>query len=170
MSLRYPDCDSIRAIPHEHWEAWLLDAEEVPFNILWFYTPEEMDLFDEARRVAPKDILPEDLVYRAMVFNTMRDFAAKRVKAAKKKPKPRGWIYFIQARPGDPIKIGFAKDPEKRLRELQTGSAYPLQILAKVPGRLEDERRLHGEFTRFRLSGEWFKPAKKLLEYVEAAT
>lgn len=69
------------------------------------------------------------------------------------------WIYVI----GDnasPYKIGFTKDPDKRLRTLQTGNHKKLQIHYKeMIGENEVkyiEGRIHEELKRKQVSGEWF--------------
>lgn len=77
-------------------------------------------------------------------------------------------IYFIRA--GRNVKIGYtAGDPQRRLRGLQTGNVRRLQLLAAIPGGIEDEQRLHERFARYRISGEWFSlswPIRSLLRSV----
>lgn len=73
------------------------------------------------------------------------------------------FTYFIQAQCGGPIKIGFAKDPQYRLAQLQTGNPEPLVIIALIPGNVESY--LHQLFEHFRISGEWFHPNEELLQY-----
>lgn len=65
------------------------------------------------------------------------------------------FVYFIQADAGA-VKIGRAKDPESRLRQLQTGSPDKLQMLHVVPGDAELEASLHRRFGTVRIRGEWF--------------
>lgn len=65
-------------------------------------------------------------------------------------------VYFIQAENGGPIKIGVAKDPAKRLTELQATSPYTLLILGTVGGGFRREKELHAQFADWRLHGEWF--------------
>lgn len=73
------------------------------------------------------------------------------------------YVYFVRAR-GKPqrLKIGKASDPERRLKELQTGCPYPLQLEAKLKCRNERhafqvERAAHEYFAAERTIGEWFK-------------
>ncbi len=69
----------------------------------------------------------------------------------------RGYVYFVAAQSRDLlIKIGFAKDPFKRLRTLQTGSPLDLELFGYVAGTEVLERRLHRIFERDRMHGEWF--------------
>lgn len=67
-----------------------------------------------------------------------------------------GWIYFVQVSSGGSLKIGWAKDPSKRIKILQTSHPKPLRMLGVVPGTRSDERALHKRFAHARKSGEWF--------------
>jgi hypothetical protein len=67
-----------------------------------------------------------------------------------------GWIYFIQIGSSGAIKIGWAKDPAKRIKTLQTSQPKELKILGVIPGTVSDERALHRRFATARISGEWF--------------
>lgn len=82
------------------------------------------------------------------------------------KQKGPGILYAVQAVHGGPIKIGYCAaraNLAQRVKSLQTGNPYQLQVVATIPGTPADERRLHLEFDRFRLSGEWFHPAKPIV-------
>lgn len=67
-------------------------------------------------------------------------------------------IYFIQAinNPNGPVKIGYSKNPKKRLSSLQSGSPELLHIILTIKGKRDDEKRLHLYFEPLRLHGEWF--------------
>lgn len=70
------------------------------------------------------------------------------------------YVYFIQKGYGS-VKIGVADDPERRLRELQTGNHGALHLIAKLPcpsraAAFAMERELHERFQSDRLNGEWF--------------
>lgn len=71
-------------------------------------------------------------------------------------PEP-AQVYVISA-PGHPVKIGIAKDPERRLAELQTGSPHRLMIhfTASVSNGRGVERACHMTLSANRLEGEWF--------------
>jgi hypothetical protein len=78
------------------------------------------------------------------------------------------YVYFIQAgRTNGLVKIGYAKDPEKRMADLQIGSSLPLRLIykIKVSGLAEardKERYFHLKFARQRAHGEWFYCARHL--------
>lgn len=70
--------------------------------------------------------------------------------------KGSDYLYFIQSDKTGRIKIGRAKDPHKRIRELQTGNAEQLKLIAYFEGWAWRERKLHALLKDFRLQGEWF--------------
>lgn len=80
-----------------------------------------------------------------------------------------GYVYFIQAGDGGPIKIGFAQDPQARLRELSTGSPARLSLLRAVSASgIHQEQMLHRQFGDLRLKGEWFRAEERLVQFIEA--
>jgi len=70
-------------------------------------------------------------------------------------------VYFVRAGQTDLVKVGFAWDPDRRLRTLQSANAERLHIIEKVPGSRAVERRFHKALTRLGLHvrGEWFRIA-----------
>lgn len=73
------------------------------------------------------------------------------------------YVYFIQSGKKGPIKIGKAKNIEKRMASLQTANAYKLHLVALIRCEtcrhaLALESKLHGLFKDQRLHGEWFRP------------
>lgn len=78
-------------------------------------------------------------------------------------------LYFIRQGTDGPIKIGRAVDIERRIMQLQTGSSQPLQLLAFIHSGGDLEPEIHRRFAHLRLSGEWFSPAKELLEFIGKA-
>lgn len=76
------------------------------------------------------------------------------------------YVYFIQSgSKRGPIKIGKSINPEKRLKELQTGSHKELRLIAKIPCSSDThafhlEKMLHMRFKKFRINGEWFRAFK----------
>ena len=47
-------------------------------------------------------------------------------------------------------------NPAARLRELQTGHPYELELLGTIAGDSTDEKRLHHRFRKFHMRGEWY--------------
>ena len=78
-------------------------------------------------------------------------------------------VYFIQAGPKGPIKIGTALRPMDRLRELQVGNPFKLVLLAVIEGHAVVERELHAQFAVHRLRGEWFAPVPELIKLIQAS-
>jgi hypothetical protein len=68
--------------------------------------------------------------------------------------KPWGKVYFIQA--GAFVKIGWSKDPERRLAQLATACPHELTLLGEITGTVLDEQALHRAFAHLRARGEWF--------------
>lgn len=73
-------------------------------------------------------------------------------------------VYFIRA--GNYIKIGYADDPRKRLKELQTGNPNKLELLGSIPGDVSREKEVHHIFSDFRVNGEWFELTTDILAYI----
>jgi DNA-binding transcriptional ArsR family regulator len=68
-----------------------------------------------------------------------------------------GFVYVMGADElGNRVKIGWSDAPERRLRQLQTGSAYRLKLLDTHPGPQDLENFLHEGFATRRVHGEWF--------------
>lgn len=80
---------------------------------------------------------------------------------------PVGVTYFIRA--GDAIKIGFASNFKRRLGSLQTAQEKPLEVLAVISAGDVGELEAHQRFAHLRLSGEWFRADKELLQFIEYA-
>jgi hypothetical protein len=71
------------------------------------------------------------------------------------------YVYIIKRAGDGCIKIGVARNPKKRLKQLQTGSNVELFIVGCFPYKsrmeaFEMERQLHERFAIFRQEGEWF--------------
>jgi len=76
-----------------------------------------------------------------------------------------GYTYFVRHR--DAIKIGFSGAPKERIKAIQISFPDPLEVLAIVPYTIIDEPTAHQRFVHLRMSGEWFKAAPDLLEFIE---
>lgn len=95
----------------------------------------------------------------AQLFNIPDDIACG--------PSRTGAVYFIESVGLERIKIGFAGEPEKRLRQLQTGSSSPLRLIGCIPGGQHLEAKLHNDFAHLRLDGEWFLATQELRGFIE---
>lgn len=65
-------------------------------------------------------------------------------------------LYFIQSDVTGMIKIGRSKDPQRRLKQLQTGNANKLKIIACFNGLGWREKLLHESLKDWSKEGEWF--------------
>ena len=77
-----------------------------------------------------------------------------------------GEIYFIQLGSIGPIKIGFSKNVENRLPNLQSASPWELELLYRSRGTEKNEKYLHQRFLKWNIRGEWFHPDKEILKYI----
>ena len=79
------------------------------------------------------------------------------------------YVYFViaQMKPEWMMKVGKAKDPARRLAELQIGSPARLTMLAVVRCKSDKhaegtEKRCHKIFARERSHGEWFRYSRRV--------
>lgn len=84
--------------------------------------------------------------------------------------KNNNWsiVYFIQGVNGGPIKIGHTDNIEKRIKQMQTGNPNQLILLHITRGGKNLEDQIHEEFKEDHYRGEWFKPSKRILEFIES--
>lgn len=82
-------------------------------------------------------------------------------------PAEVGFVYFIQRGGTGPIKIGWTRRIEARLRELQTGNAERLTLRALAACSRSYERLVHKILAPFRISGEWFMCHPEVLSCIE---
>jgi Meiotically up-regulated gene 113 len=76
-----------------------------------------------------------------------------------------GRVYFIQAVHGGPVKIGYSVNTGGRLRRLQEGTVYELQVIHELVGTKDDEHAFHTRFAGDAVTnGEWFNPTPELAE------
>jgi Meiotically up-regulated gene 113 len=83
-----------------------------------------------------------------------------------KNTTPRGFVYLIQVDGSERVKIGFSLSPETRLKQLQTGSPFPLSLVGQWPGTPADERRIHRLFADCRSHLEWFLAPAEIVSRV----
>jgi hypothetical protein len=70
-----------------------------------------------------------------------------------------GYVYVIVDNVNQRFKIGSAKYPSQRLKQLQTGNPNKLSIALRIPStnmeQLEDE--LQAQYKHRKIRGEWYK-------------
>jgi hypothetical protein len=79
------------------------------------------------------------------------------------------WVYFIQNVETQQIKVGIAKDPLGRLRELQVANAHQLTLLGVLRGGRPEERAIHTRFKSLHVRGEWFRGKPELVSWISQA-
>jgi hypothetical protein len=65
------------------------------------------------------------------------------------------YVYAIRC--GDYVKVGVAKNPMRRLSDLQTAVPYRLELIGLMVGGFEVEKRLHRLMAESHHRGEWFE-------------
>jgi len=88
----------------------------------------------------------------------------KRVESMRRKRKKgqqNSWfVYGIESR--EAMKIGYSKNPSKRMEQLQTASPHQLELKFSIKARTLSqakfvEKYLHERLRHYRLNGEWFE-------------
>lgn len=107
-------------------------------------------------RKIPKDVidhLAEKVVDTTRVAEALSDFEIP-------DDLPDMYVYAIRERESGNIKLGISRDPQKRMKQLQTGNSQELELVAvrKADNRFKDERQLHIENNASHIHGEWFMP------------
>jgi len=75
-------------------------------------------------------------------------------------------VYFVGSEGSRLIKIGKASNYDKRLRELQCGSASKLHMIGLMPGGKPVEAKLHKRFHHLHDHGEWYEGTDELWEFI----
>lgn len=68
------------------------------------------------------------------------------------------YVYAIRNTATGNIKLGISRNPEQRLKQLQTGNDCKLELVAysKAENRFKDETALHHAHSAAHIRGEWF--------------
>ena len=68
------------------------------------------------------------------------------------------YVYAIRNTTTGNIKLGISRNPEQRLKQLQTGNDCALELVAyrKAENRFQDETALHYAHSAAHIRGEWF--------------
>ena len=102
-----------------------------------------------------------------MAQRLRRELAADSKVASIKEKDAKGFIYFIQAVNGGPVKIGFSICPEKRISELQTANPYKLELIGKITGNINAEKKLQKHLIHAKTYGEWFEPDEIVIDAIK---
>lgn len=87
----------------------------------------------------------------------------KAIRDADRDIRPR--VYFVKA--GEHVKIGFTINRLRfRLQALQQANAHALNVLGIIYASRDLEKRLHVEWSRLHVRGEWFHAAPELMEWI----
>lgn len=81
----------------------------------------------------------------------------------------KSFLYFIEAVGTEFIKIGRSANPDRRLKQLSTGSPVELRLIGVISGGAEIEKELHKQFDHLRERLEWFRATPELRGFVREA-
>lgn len=77
-------------------------------------------------------------------------------------------ICFIKYGDDDYIKIVAAANPEQKVKELQAGSPYPLDLLFTIDGGNIKQKELYEKFDKYRVNNYgWFEFNGKLKDFID---
>ncbi len=83
------------------------------------------------------------------------------------------YVYIIENTYLHDTKIGISNNPEKRIKQLQTGNSRQLVIKYTIKFNTRNEANkleyaLHKKYSKHRLCGEWFEiDSNKVIKYLE---
>lgn len=68
------------------------------------------------------------------------------------------YVYAIRNATTGNVKLGISRNPQQRLKQLQTGNDCKLELVAysKAENRFQDEAALHNRHSDAHIRGEWF--------------
>ena len=175
----------IRTITDEHGEVWFVANDicaalelENPSQALRTHVDEDdlqrMDATDNLGRKQLTNHINERGVLNMLIKSSrtppkLLDEIISRVKGAKEviaaledfeipENLPTMYVYAIRNKHTGRIKLGISENPERRLKELQTGNDCELELLAyrEAANRFKDEKAIHDKHQHLRVRGEWF--------------
>jgi predicted GIY-YIG superfamily endonuclease len=98
-----------------------------------------------------KDALLMQLSDIKMVMKALRDFEVP-------DDLTDMFVYAIREEDTGNIKLGISRNPEARLKQLQTGNSSKLTLVGyrEAKNKFKDEKALHQRNEALRIHGEWF--------------
>ncbi len=175
----------IRTVTDEHGEAWFVANDicaalglENPSQALRTHVdPDDVAKYVVIDNVGRKQLtnhINERGVLNMLIKSSrtppkLLDEVISRVKGAKEviaaledfeipENLPTMYVYAIRNKHTGRIKLGISENPERRLKELQTGNDCELELLAyrEAANRFKDEKAIHDKHQHLRVRGEWF--------------
>lgn len=91
-----------------------------------------------------------------------------RREAAQRELAAASLVYYVRRESDGLIKIGTTGRVDRRMATLEHDHG-PLQLLLTHDGDRAAEERMHARFADWRAEGEWFRPGRPLLEFLDAS-
>jgi len=107
----------------------------------------------------------KDAEYRWYAYSPMIRVADFWEGVTRERMNPTGYVYMMRAGPVGPVKIGYTTDVETRRAKMQSDCPYPLDVVAKIRGTKELERKIHEYFNGCKIGGEWFTPTAAMNDF-----
>lgn len=79
----------------------------------------------------------------------------------------KGFIYFVVSTQHDFCKIGYSKNPEIRIKAIETTCPFDIEVKKIIEGGVGVERKYHKMFSDYKIKNEWFVISGKLKEFLE---
>lgn len=75
------------------------------------------------------------------------------------------YVYFLYDRISKMVKIGYSKNIQRRMKQLQTSNPNELELVYYVEGNRDTEFYFHKMFFYCRRNGEWFQ-SQPVLDWI----
>ena len=122
------------------------------------------DIFDCYKNTFGKCIYSDFINY---LKNDERKKLENEISKKKKEINESEYIYVVGNKKESVCKIGYSKDPFKRIKSIQTGCPFKLHIFLIIRGNRTIEKQLHRKYKSYKHTGEWFKYEKDLKTSIE---
>lgn len=110
------------------------------------------------------DLNVEEMDHYIWLSSLSLDEFEEQLRTVKEVYKP--YVYFLQSDIGGPIKIGCSSNIPRRAEEIQMYCPFRLVPIGTMDGDLIEEQKIHKQFERSRLHGEWFTDTPKLHQFI----
>ncbi len=77
------------------------------------------------------------------------------------------WVYFVEMRRPNLIKVGFATDTANRMSSLRTSCPFDLEMLQQFRGSKDDERKIQTLLKPHHYNREWFRPHEDIFDLLD---